>query len=291
MKTNYLNNKDLLTEIHNSKNSYCSFKNFADNRFDLIVNSRKEITKKAISEAKANRVTRLNKLKSTTDPFLTIKDIKNSDLVFRVMSWEHIPLALPKQPKKSAKSVNLSEEFDIDEDDDLSVIPKEAIALTGLVSPDSQTHVKVNFPPFIHVKFVNDEKNAELEIVGKSHWKGDLEKGEFCKTHGQISNTLALMYMKLCERYGTRGNWRGYTYNDEMRSQSLLQLVQVGLQFNEAKSENPFSYLSMVLTNVFTRVLNIEKRNQAIRDDLLEKAGYNPSMARQMKQNAMTPHD
>jgi len=89
------------------------------------------------------------------------------------------------------------------------------------------------------------------------------------------------MYMKLCERYGTRSNWRGYTYNDEMRSQALLQLAQIGLQFDESKSENPFAYYTAAITNSFTRVLNLEKKNQSIRDDILESAGLNPSYTRQ----------
>ena len=50
------------------------------------------------------------------------------------------------------------------------------------------------------------------------------------------------MYIKLVERYSQRSNWRGYTYIDEMRGQALLQLTQIGLQFNEAKSDNPFAY-------------------------------------------------
>ena len=66
--------------------------------------------------------------------------------------------------------------------------------------------------------------------------------------------------MKLCERYGTRSNWRGYTYNDEMRSQALLQLTQIGLQFDESKSENPFAYYTAAITNSFTRVLNFYEK-------------------------------
>ena len=90
------------------------------------------------------------------------------------------------------------------------------------------------------------------------------------------------MYMMLCRRYGTRGNWRGYTYNDEMQSQALLQLSQIGLQFDESKSENPFAYYTAAITNSFTRVLNIEKRNQNIRDDILEINDLNPSYTRQL---------
>ena len=68
-----------------------------------------------------------------------------------------------------------------------------------------------------------------------------------------------------------RSNWRGYTYVDEMRSHALLQLSQIGLQFNELKSENPFAYYTAAVTNSFTRVLNLEKRNQNIRDDHCKK--------------------
>jgi hypothetical protein len=116
--------------------------------------------------------------------------------------------------------------------------------------------------------------------VGKSHWRGGVEKGKFSKDHGQITNTLARMYIKLCERYATRGNVRGYTYNDEMRGQAILQLTQIGLQFDESKSDNPFAYFTAAVTNSFVRIINIEKRNQVIRDDLLEINGMNPSYSR-----------
>ena len=42
-----------------------------------------------------------------------------------------------------------------------------------------------------------------------------------------------------------------------------------------------FCLLHSGITNSFTRVLNLEKRNQVIRDDILEDAGLNPSYTRQ----------
>ena len=91
------------------------------------------------------------------------------------------------------------------------------------------------------------------------------------------------MFLKLCERYATRSNWRGYTYVDEMRSQAILQLTIMGLQFDESKSQNPFAYYTAAITNSFTRILNTEKRSQVIRDDLLVNAGYTPSYTRQVE--------
>ena len=77
----------------------------------------------------------------------------------------------------------------------------------------------------------------------------------------------------------------GNTYIDEMRGQAILQLSQIGLQFDESKSENPFAYYTAAVTNSFTRVLNIEKKNQNIRDDMLEQNGLVPSMTRQNSQD------
>ena len=96
-----------------------------------------------------------------------------------------------------------------------------------------------------------------------------------------MTDNLARMFLKLCERYATRGNVRGYTYNDEMRGQAILQLTQIGLQFDESKSDNPFAYYTAAVTNSFVRIINIEKRNQNIRDDILEMNGMTPSWTRQ----------
>ena len=124
------------------------------------------------------------------------------------------------------------------------------------------------------------DKNNKPYEVGKSHHAGH---NQFSLDHGTITPKLANMFIKLCQRYGTRSNWRGYTYNDEMQGQALLQLSQIGLQFDESKSQNPFAYYTATITNSFTRVLNSEKKNQNLRDDLLEQAGAMPSLTRQMK--------
>jgi hypothetical protein len=254
-KVNYLNNKDMLLEIHKSKSSYCVFSSPEFHQYDLIIPSIDKINIRTVAEAKRNRAKRQGDLEYQTrkkagekvkqaDCEVDYKKIQKTDVVFRVMTFDHIPLNNTR--KKNPKS--LADHRD-----------------------------KVNFPPFQHWKY-ND--NDELVCVGKSHWKGTLEKGKFDKDAGQITNTLARMMLKLCERYATRGNVRGYTYNDEMKGQAILQLTQIGLQFDESKSDNPFAYFTAAVTNSFVRVINIEKRNQNIRDDILEINGMNPSYSR-----------
>jgi hypothetical protein len=73
----------------------------------------------------------------------------------------------------------------------------------------------------------------------------------------------------------------GNSYVDEMRSHAMVQLAQVGLQFDESRSDNPFAFYTQIIKNCFRRVLNLERRNQDIRDDLLIMAGAMPSYTRQ----------
>jgi hypothetical protein len=264
-RVKYLNNRDLLSQIHASKNTYCSYIAPEDARYDLIVPNLKKINASAVTmarKAKAKRLTQeaweaakesgLKKIK-LVDYTVSPRKLEKTELVFRVMMFDHVPLdsERKKNPKQTADH-----------------------------------HSKVNFPPFQHYKF--DEK-GKLVCVGKSHWIGGMENGNFSCDHGKMTNTLAMMYMKLCERYGTRSNWRGYTYNDEMQSQALMQLSQIGLQFDESKSDNPFAYYTAAITNSFTRILNIEKKNQSIRDDLLEYNSMMPSFTRQNENATSAP--
>ena len=253
--TIYLSNKELLKEIHNSKIKYCSFLKPEYASYDTIVSSIDKINIRAIAEAKRERAIKLEEqeydrqIKAGTRPSdisinIDWQMIPTEDLIFRVMTFDHIPDCPGR--KRVIKTVADSKE-------------------------------RVNFPPFQHVKY----ENGELVCVGKSHWKGDLETGHFSTDHGTMTNQLALMILKLCERYATRGNVRGYTYNDEMRGQAALQLTQVCLQFDESKSNNPFSWMTACVTNSFVRIINAEKRHQEIRDDILEINGMNPSWTRQ----------
>jgi len=268
-KTNYLNNRDILKEIHLSKNTYCSFQDpVLDHQFDIILPSVSKINQKTIAEARRNRADRLKREGTIVDP----RKIPNTDVVFRITCWDHIPMAAKKITKAEAKKRRLEDLLDLD---DVTEDPLADLVEEPVLSP---THMRVNFPPFWHYRI---DKNKVPFLVGKSHWKGPLDGGEFSKDHGKMTRTLATMFMKLCERYATRSNWRGYTYNEEMRGQALLQLSQIGLQFDESKSQNPFAYYTAAITNSFTRILNIEKKNQNIRDDILEMNGLNPSWTRQ----------
>lgn len=256
-KTKYLNNRGLLLEIHKSKCSFSSFTKPEYHQYDVIVPNLSKINIRTIAAGKRNKAKRIgidtftaeraqgNKKIKLSECIPDYRTIDKQDIIIRVMTFDHIPLSPGR--KKTVKT-------------------------------EADKHEKINFPPFQHWKF---DENDELVCVGKSHWKGSVDKGKFSKDHGRITENLGSMFIKLSERYAQRSNWRGYTYVDEMKGQAILQLSQIGLQFDESKSENPFAYYTAAVTNSFTRILNSERNNQNIRDDLLEENGMMPSMTRQ----------
>ena len=260
-KVKYLNNKDLLKQIHLSKMSFCWVKSPQYDYPDIIIDFKDTITDEVILSAKKNQAGKIkdlayqqavanydgpaNKKPRQKDFLVEPESIPDEDITVRKMTYEHIPL----EPGRKKNPRN-----------------------------EAETKAKCNFPPFKHYGLIN----GTWEEVAISHWKGGPKSGKFCVEHGSITNELGKMYLKLVERYSQRSNWRGYTYVDEMRGQALLQLAMIGLQFNEAKSDNPFAYYTAAITNSFTRVLNIEKKNQNIRDDILIDSGHLPSYGRQI---------
>ena len=258
-KTNYLNNRDILKEIHKSKCSFCEFTDEKYSQYDIILDDFNDMFNAEIQQqARDNRAERTAQeayrtdLKNYTGPAsgkpklaeyrYDSSEVDTDSLVYRVITYDHIPKdpGRKKNPKKEAEH-----------------------------------HVRLNFIPFKHYIIVNNEA---LE-VGRSHSKN----GEFSQSHGNMTDKLARMFMLLVERYSQLSNWRGYSYIDEMKGQSLLQLSSMGLQFNEAKSDNPFAYYTQSIYHAFTRVQNLEKKNQNIRDEILIDSGQTPSFSKQIE--------
>jgi len=182
-KINYLNNKDILKEIHKSKTTYCSFVDPEYHRYDIIIDMPdSELTTsleyalkpEQIQQAKETRAIRLTQ---ETGEKVLAEDIPTTDLIFRVMTWEHVPMS-QKQPRKTTKKKTAKDIF-VFEDDDEDIF-SDLEDKTTKKDVDDMVHVKVNFPPFQHYKL--DETNSFI-CVGKSHWEGGMENGHFNKDH------------------------------------------------------------------------------------------------------------
>ena len=112
---NYLSNNELLYELNESKKSFCYFVDDMYGDFTVIVNDLSEITDELIEEAKSIKALQRNenlqrklikqKLskkeiydtleKNTTLP----EDISKEEIVFRLMTFDHIPEEVQKVKK------------------------------------------------------------------------------------------------------------------------------------------------------------------------------------------------
>ena len=242
-KIKYINNRDLLAEIHKSKTTYCHFISPEYAQYDAIVGSIDQLTPEFLAATLHSKQVKLAKTANGLD----VPTLTSQDVVFRVMADNHLPEEADERSRRRSST-------------------------GGWVS-------KTNFPPFQHYMFTD----GILVEVGRSHWKDDLETGSFCTTHGKMTHRLASMFLLLVQQYSSRGNWRGYSYVSDMRGQALVQLSQVGLQFDESRSDNPFAWYTQIIKNAFRRILLLEKRNHEIRDDLLIMSGAMPSYTRQVE--------
>lgn len=238
-KEAFVKNADLLREIHRSKVSYCSFLEPWHAAPDVIVQSFKEITPELTLEV------RTKKAKPFRGTKVEVETILPETIVYRVMTYEHIPEDLTNTKPRG----------------------------------EARLKAKVTFPPFKHYLMLSD---GPVEVC-RSHWVGGFENGHFSADHGKVTDKLGEYIWMMCNKYGQRGNWRGYSYVDEMVGKAVVQLIQVGLQFDEGRGDvpNPFAYYTTTMSNIFKRVWNAENDQQQLRDDLLECAGASPSHTRQ----------
>ena len=136
-KVNYLNNKDILAEIHKSKTTFCSFVESEYHQYDIILDSVDRINIRTIAEAKRNKAKRLQQKDFETRKLagekvklaeceVDYRKITKEELIFRIMTFDHIPEE--KGRKKNPKTI-------------------------------ADTKTKLNFPPFQHFKF---NENGEL---------------------------------------------------------------------------------------------------------------------------------
>lgn len=252
---NYLSNKNLLEEIHKSKCTYCEFSDPKYMYYDLVLLEGKKITKTAIKQAKVNKAKKINEAK-----MLELSD--------QGMNNKEIEAWIKKNGVKADKIKNNQIVIRIMTNDHVPIV---------LDKKGVEIKAKVNFPPFQHFAFVK----GAFRCVGKSHTKD----GKFSVTHGHINRALAKAFMMLVDKYGNKGNWRGYTWLEEMKGAALVRLSQIGLQFDENKSSNPFAWYTTVITRSFTAVLNTEKDMMRGQSKIMQEHGMAPSYSEQAEQD------
>lgn len=106
---------------------------------------------------------------------------------------------------------------------------------------------------------------------------------EDCRARGveppPASRYIGECLMLICQRLGTKRNFSGYSYRDEMVSDAIENCALVIDSFDPSKSNNPFGYFSLVAQRAFFRRLQKEKKQQYARYKAVEMAEVSGTLA------------
>lgn len=89
---------------------------------------------------------------------------------------------------------------------------------------------------------------------------------------GVISEDLGRMFLKLARRYTSKPNFVGYSYRDEMISESVYRMISQIAKFDVTHpSRNPFAYFTQICYHQVLTMINKEKRQKEIKDNIRSK--------------------
>jgi len=89
---------------------------------------------------------------------------------------------------------------------------------------------------------------------------------------GVISNKLGRAFMLLAQRLGSRGNFCGYSYRDEMEGYAVERMVVAVGNFNGVLYQNAFAYMSQVAKNAMIAVIKKEGKLADHRAKMINQA-------------------
>jgi hypothetical protein len=119
-----------------------------------------------------------------------------------------------------------------------------------------------------------EKKKRKVNYLNNKDLLAEIMKS---KENNKMTDKLAHMLQTLVARYGKKGNFANYTYNEDMQAYAMLMLVNTWNSFNPEKSNNPFAFYTQCVKNSFFQFLNTERRQRDIRDELLVSGGLTPS--------------
>lgn len=112
----------------------------------------------------------------------------------------------------------------------------------------------------------------ETFVEHKAHVKAAIEAG---LEPPRLPDYLGKCFMQIAHRLGTRGNFSGYTYLDEMRSDGIENCIIAANNFDPDKGENPFAYFTQITWFAFLRRIDKEKKHSYIKYKTMQNMNLN----------------
>ena len=88
------------------------------------------------------------------------------------------------------------------------------------------------------------------------------------KKNGRMTNKLAVMLTDLVTRHGKSRRYYKYKYRDDMEAHAMMMLCKTWDNFKPELSDNPFAYYTSCIIGSFCYVLNKERKERDIKEEL-----------------------
>tara|TARA_B100001964_G_scaffold148762_1_gene163914 strand:+ start:1391 stop:1873 length:483 start_codon:yes stop_codon:yes gene_type:complete len=123
--------------------------------------------------------------------------------------------------------------------------------------------------------YVNNKDFLEAITVFKNKVR---EAEEQEKTRPRIPHYIGDCFLKIATHLSYKPNFVNYTFREDMISDGVENCVQYINNFDPEKSKNPFAYFTQIIYYAFLRRIQKEKRQNDIKQKILEKTGFDHVM-------------
>ena len=119
--------------------------------------------------------------------------------------------------------------------------------------------------------YVDNKQFLHELIIYRNKCAQAAEKGE---PKPRVSNYIGECFLKIATHLSYRPNFINYMYREDMIGDGIENCIQYIHNFNPDKSSNPFAYFTQIVYYAYLRRIAKEKRQQSIREKILERKGY-----------------
>ena len=123
--------------------------------------------------------------------------------------------------------------------------------------------------------YVNNKDFLEAITVFKNKVR---EAEEQEKARPRIPHYIGDCFLKIATHLSYKPNFVNYTFREDMISDGVENCVQYINNFDPEKSKNPFAYFTQIIYYAFLRRIQKEKRQNDIKQKILEKTGFDHVM-------------
>jgi len=123
--------------------------------------------------------------------------------------------------------------------------------------------------------YVNNKDFLEAIVKFKKQVKKAEKEG---KTPPRIPHYIGDCFLKIATHLSYKPNFVNYTFREDMISDGVENCVQYINNFDSDKSKNPFAYFTQIIYYAFLRRIQKEKRQNDIKQKMLERSGYDHVM-------------